>query len=464
MEEIPFDITIVTNNFPYLEKYARFEELIYNISSKNIDEIIRFAKEEFSEEEFELVHTYIGVSAQRMPFSFKYSGDVWASLAPVKYKIYWSYDFLNYLCLRGLLDTEQIVNNEYMFSTAEEYESMYKEGTVASIIKNDDLESFTFKSSEPRFEETKITLFDKELSLIEFAAFCGSVKCFKYMFLNISTAEKHSEKISSFAVKGGSLEIIEICAQNELSFSGCLKNAVKYHKNEIAQWIITNYGDKELTLDYCIGSLNTIAIAYGLLNNLDIEELDKMTPMIRCGWTGFYHVAKILVEKGAKIESIEGLGYTSLIYACFNGHANIVRLLCEHGADTEHKNYDGFTPLIMAAYMNHSNCVKVLAEFGANVNAYSSDGISALSFACYNGDIESAKIIIEKGVVEPEKSVLNPLVAAFFSKNIELIRYIQEKLPSLQKFAVTYPRMQMYVSKIDNQDIQKIWDDMNNNQ
>ena len=72
---------------------------------------------------------------------------------------------------------------------------------------------------------------------------------------------------------------------------------------------------------------------------------------------------KLLVEKGAEIESKDNNGQTPLSWAAGNGHEVVVKLLVENGAEIESKDNYGGTPLMWAA--EHEAVVKLLIEKGA---------------------------------------------------------------------------------------------------
>jgi hypothetical protein len=74
-------------------------------------------------------------------------------------------------------------------------------------------------------------------------------------------------------------------------------------------------------------------------------------------------VVKLLLEKGAELESKDNDGRTPLSWAAKNGHKAVVKLLLEKGAELESKDrVDGRTPLSWAAENGHSAVVKLLLE------------------------------------------------------------------------------------------------------
>jgi ankyrin repeat protein len=80
---------------------------------------------------------------------------------------------------------------------------------------------------------------------------------------------------------------------------------------------------------------------------------------------GHEAVVKLLVEKGADLESKDRFGRIPLSLAAMNGHEAVVKLLVEKGADLEYKDHNGQTSLSFATKYGHKAVVKLLLEKGA---------------------------------------------------------------------------------------------------
>jgi ankyrin repeat protein len=78
-------------------------------------------------------------------------------------------------------------------------------------------------------------------------------------------------------------------------------------------------------------------------------------------------VVKLLVEKGADMESKDSNGQTPLSRAAGSGHEVLVKLLLEKGADVESGSGGGWAPLPWAAQNGHEAAVKLLVEKGADM-------------------------------------------------------------------------------------------------
>ena len=134
---------------------------------------------------------------------------------------------------------------------------------ISDIIDRDD--DFELKNilSEPNsdinytFYKIPHTEIWEEVSLIQYAAFRGSIKCFKYLKNKFADILANNEKMNivSCAVCGGNWEIIEILKNNfDLKIKKSdIKYTIEYHRPYLFDYIITNFGidkadEKKLSL------------------------------------------------------------------------------------------------------------------------------------------------------------------------------------------------------------------------
>ena len=76
-------------------------------------------------------------------------------------------------------------------------------------------------------------------------------------------------------------------------------------------------------------------------------------------------IIKLLIEKGAKVNTQNDFGETPLHIATYWGHQNIVKLLVENGSDVNIKDKDGIIPLKEAIKMNYRGLSDLLRKYGA---------------------------------------------------------------------------------------------------
>jgi hypothetical protein len=111
------------------------------------------------------------------------------------------------------------------------------------------------------------------------------------------------------------------------------------------------------------------------------------------GWTALHWAAKwgheamvrLLLDKGTDIEARDGSGWTALYGAAIQGHEAVMRLLLEKGADIETRDGSGWTALYVAAILGHEAVVRLLLEKGADIEARDGNGWTALHWAAIRG-------------------------------------------------------------------------------
>ncbi|KAH0793109.1 cask-interacting protein (caskin) 1,2 [Histomonas meleagridis] len=116
---------------------------------------------------------------------------------------------------------------------------------LSKIIRNDDIGKLQVMSGQQNFDidqEIAPSLYEKNsyvnkegISLINYAAYFGSPKCFKYLM------DKGAKLIntSKYASAGGNLEIIKLCEQRRLLFKSSYKASIRFHRNEVFQYLYT---------------------------------------------------------------------------------------------------------------------------------------------------------------------------------------------------------------------------------
>jgi ankyrin repeat protein len=118
-------------------------------------------------------------------------------------------------------------------------------------------------------------------------------------------------------------------------------------------------------------------------------------------------MVKLLLEKGAELESKDKSGRTPLSRAAADGREAVVKLLLEKGAELESKDLgDGRTPLSWAAANGHEAMVKLLLEKGAELESEGKYGqlpsrISQFSFLKY--PLGTLKFLIRYFLIWPSQ-------------------------------------------------------------
>ncbi len=114
-------------------------------------------------------------------------------------------------------------------------------------------------------------------------------------------------------------------------------------------------------------------------------------------------LVKFLLERGAKVDAQDKIGWTPLHYAALNENEVLVKLLLSYGASVETINADGITALHIAAKRDASNICSMLLKKGASVNAciprdplkyeHKLGNSTPLHVAAYNGNLAATKVL-----------------------------------------------------------------------
>jgi ankyrin repeat protein len=138
--------------------------------------------------------------------------------------------------------------------------------SVTDALRTDDIELLMTFMQEPRADInatlpsellSSSEILENHPSLIQAAAFYGSVKCFKYLWLNKANLEYQDHvgrRISVYAVIGGSIEIIRLL-QNEIQYEQALASSIVYHQYAVFEWIDQTlpYPLSEISLEAALG-------------------------------------------------------------------------------------------------------------------------------------------------------------------------------------------------------------------
>jgi len=134
--------------------------------------------------------------------------------------------------------------------------------------------------------------------------------------------------------------------------------------------------------------------------NIDINKKNKkgVTPIHPASSGGNTNIVKILIEKGADVDSpADKDGHTPLHDAAFEGHLEIVKLLLEKGANLNPKDNNKETPLHYASRAGRKKIVKHLIENGANIEEKNDKGATPIHLASDWGELETVILLIKSG-------------------------------------------------------------------
>ncbi|KAK8897693.1 hypothetical protein M9Y10_015658 [Tritrichomonas musculus] len=148
---------------------------------------------------------------------------------------------------------------------------------------------------EPTIYETNPFLNDKEMTLIEYAAFFGSIQIFKYLRLN---EVKLAPSLWICAIHSNQADIIHILEENhiepeEKGYNECLKESIKCHHYDLANYFLNNYLlNNEKDVDE---SLQVYCIQYYNFDFMNTDFKGEKAFYYMCK-NDYYSFAKVMIN------------------------------------------------------------------------------------------------------------------------------------------------------------------------
>ena len=228
------------------------------------------------------------------------------------------------------------------------------EDEFACFIENDDIINFRKYFCLENHSPNDLIPYSKYLrhqfvnlehcmpSLVEYAAFFGSIQIFKFLYLE---GAKLTSNITFFAIAGGNYEIIHFLEENKFTFDEAdLKIAIQFHHDEIVEYIINNY-DVEFSLEH----FQTSILSFNYHFFYDMYEKHKFKTRLNEKINGSYLI----------VDSVN------------RGYSEVIELLSENDStpiDFNVKDNNEFTAIQMAIMNDRIDILQYLLQYHHNNN------------------------------------------------------------------------------------------------
>ena len=312
----------------FIMKHLTLINDIINVSDRTVDQVFR--KIESSVEEIEFIYKIIEFALNIRPLYAEQLLSLLQMLAAEH-----GYDRADVVDKRvhSLLGKYGIISKENTLSVMRGIDINAPQVDVEDIIFKDDLDSFLDVVSKLDFNPKSTVKVDRNspiklvmngmggdtFSFLQVITFYGATKIFKNAILN---NQFPINEVAEFVIAGGNTEIIHILEQRKVSFANCLEVSIRYHRNDISDWIILHNKCNENSFISSCSCYNYRALIYSLMNGFRINDA-LLTATEQCN----IKIVKYLVDEFHFNVNEEGLykpEERKQNYSAFRGNAMMI--------------------------------------------------------------------------------------------------------------------------------------------
>ena len=241
-----------------LLKYQLFEDLVWECNEDSIQKASLLLPSIDLQYAQKLL---IFVSNQRI-FSCKLLSILFEQTGKPKFPLSQTDLLSQYLLSFGYINKSYFSSKKIIQEyTIDDFNEPIKENTIWKPIYEDDISKFTdfILTTQLDIENETTKIFHKFFHIMDFVIYSGSINILKYLIIN-----KYTIRPTSIGTlfQAGNENIIEFLQGKGYQFDNQLTNAIEYHHNSIAKWLIENYKCERITHVECILWHNTEMFFY----------------------------------------------------------------------------------------------------------------------------------------------------------------------------------------------------------
>lgn len=190
------------------------------------------------------------------------------------------------------------------------------------------------------------------------------------------------------------------------------------------------YGGTALHAASLSGHVSTVRLLLEKGAMVDSMDVMKHTPLFRACEMGHRDVILTLIKGSARVDLVDVDGHTALHWAALGGNAEVCQVLMENGISPNVQDQAGRTPLQCAAYGGYITCMAVLMENQADPNIQDKEGRTALHWSCNNGYLDAVKLLLGYNAfpnhLEHTEERYTPLDYALLGEHSEVTQFMLE--------------------------------------
>uniref|UniRef100_A0A8C4E5Q5 Inversin n=1 Tax=Dicentrarchus labrax TaxID=13489 RepID=A0A8C4E5Q5_DICLA len=190
------------------------------------------------------------------------------------------------------------------------------------------------------------------------------------------------------------------------------------------------YGGTALHAASLSGHVSTVKLLLERGAMVDSLDVMKHAPLFRACEMGHRDVILTLIKGSARVDLVDVDGHTALHWAALGGNAEVCQILMENGISPNVQDQAGRTPLQCAAYGGYITCMAVLMENNADPNIQDKEGRTALHWSCNNGYLDAVKLLLGYNAfpnhMEHTEERYTPLDYALLGGHSEVTQFMLE--------------------------------------
>ncbi|XP_074509834.1 inversin isoform X2 [Sebastes fasciatus] len=190
------------------------------------------------------------------------------------------------------------------------------------------------------------------------------------------------------------------------------------------------YGGTALHAASLSGHVSTVKLLLERGAMVDSLDVMKHAPLFRACEMGHRDVILTLIKGSARVDLVDVDGHTALHWAALGGNAEVCQILMENGISPNVQDQAGRTPLQCAAYGGYITCMAVLMENNADPNIQDKEGRTALHWSCNNGYLDAVKLLLGYNTfpnhMEHTEERYTPLDYALLGGHSEVTQFMLE--------------------------------------
>ncbi|KAK2844540.1 hypothetical protein Q5P01_011199 [Channa striata] len=190
------------------------------------------------------------------------------------------------------------------------------------------------------------------------------------------------------------------------------------------------YGGTALHAASLSGHVSTVKLLLERGAMVDSLDVMKHTPLFRACEMGHRDVILTLIKGSTRVDLVDVDGHTALHWAALGGNAEVCQILMENGISPNVQDQAGRTPLQCAAYGGYITCMAVLIENNADPNIQDKEGRTALHWSCNNGYLDAVKLLLGYNAfpnhMEHTEERYTPLDYALLGGHSEVTQFMLE--------------------------------------